>query len=123
MIKAEELRIGNYVSLVDSNSIVPIRGVDIAAIESGTLNVDPIFITNEYMERFGFIIEENEDVEEDENGVLDLAYKFYIGKKLIITSFNGEFSFFDEEIDFSYVHELQNIFFALKKEELILKNI
>jgi len=122
-MKANELRLGNY---IESN----INGC--TRIKSGIVQLDeaslyylfdvdndwerlkPIPLTEEWLERFGF---------EKENSINEEWRK---EKSLPIIKEGDEFSFivgyYENTIGFfKYVHQLQNLYFALTGKELELK--
>lgn len=127
MIEARELRIGNIVlegSDIDKHEFVT------AAINSLTgtvINIhddisqleylEPIPLTEDWLLRFGF----------DNNGCIHLgidksSWTLQITKQgdCIIYSQDNEISCALRNIQF--VHEAQNVYFVLKKEELTLNN-
>lgn len=130
MIKANELRIGNlvyqyrYEKAQKENTISQIRRTKVFFINGASecfKDIDPIPLTEEWLLRFGFNskyksvhthwniksfgIEQASD--EDENGnSIPVRQEFY-------------YAF---TIEIKYVHQLQNLYFALTGEELTLKN-
>jgi len=119
MIDPKELRIGNWIRSTAQGHI-QVRANDIEKIESVFLKgqdyVQPIPLTTEWMERFGF--------DKRENAV---SYDWYIGINhithdwlMVITEMKGDSHFFYQNgrHTIKYVHQLQNLFFALTGEEL-----
>lgn len=122
-MKPNELRIGNWVYFTDwPVSDNPVQ------VERSTLSEDwvkffasPIPLTKEWLLRFGFEINENQDYEmnfgrkcievvECQDDDLGLKYRNDVGLTC-------------NWIDFvDYVHQLQNLVFALTGEELIIQN-
>lgn len=110
MIKANELRIGNYITEVTASedfyaSVISI-GVDTCIYGIGYWaffdKLAPIPLTEKWLLDFGF-----------ENGFSELLF----------TNSDGD-SFYIEDLPKSarkYVHQFQNIIFALTGEELTLK--
>lgn len=126
-MKATELRIGNWVNIngwdcdvaeISTNQIHISNGIEPYLLE---YEVEPIPLTKEWLERFGFEREE----EYYEGGMIDY--------RMILMKNSLEFvSFWESEditgvnqcqtgVDVDYVHQLQNLYFALTGEELELK--
>lgn len=107
-MKAEELRIGNF---YDHNGFV--NEVHPNTIEEVWISerswVKPIPLTEEWLIKFGF-----------KNGVLPGYEKFPIDR---VGGNSKSFCFGSGDIykTLKYVHELQNIWFAVFNEELTLK--
>ena len=119
-MKASELRIGNYLlkSLKSGNGrkINDKIGVqDIVRIyeNTGSFNYEPILITEEWLLKLGF--EKQYDYWDCKNVYFELAEN-NDGK--FIHSINCHEYSDGEEIEF--IHELQNLFFALTKVDLEL---
>ena len=112
-MEAKELRIGNYINFngVDIQCGYAVI-TDIRQKEKGLTNeylstiiYKPILLTEEWLLKFGF------------SG--DKEYGWSFNYVLIIT--NGEhFDYWgaDNVIDLRYIHQLQNLYFALTGEEL-----
>ena len=124
-MKASELRIGNYVKFDNhEDEYYKVSGCDISELsdELIDLNASPIPLTEEWLLKFGFIrhhydyandviyiknIADNEiDNAEFEWGV----YPNELGSGIQIKNRKS----------LKYVHQLQNLYFALTGEELIL---
>ena len=118
-MKANELRIGNYVKI--NKYIFPVKIQDIEAIDDAMSLAEPIPLTEEWLLRFGFIREE----EYDEGGLVD--YRYELNKdNLEFVSFWGSEDLVginqcQTGVDCEYVHQLQNLYFALTGEELTIK--
>ena len=112
-MKASELRIGNWIYLPSKSKKYQISsGHDIEEIE-GSDDARPIPLTPEWLERFGF-----ERVLHDERD----WYNYPLGLINPLNNYEdhgymmaGEF-----DLDIRYVHQLQNLFFALTGEELTI---
>lgn len=123
-MKAEELRIGNYVFDFDGKAkqihetatypkdygfedVVKIEGVCLLISE-----IEPIPLTEEWLLSFGFVFYDDFD-----SWILN--YK-HLMKEFIIRS---DFIVSDMEFvpNIKYVHKLQNLYFALTGEELTIK--
>ena len=136
-MKVTELRIGNFISInfgnCDDGKIVTVDGVSDCEIYneehgySPCNEFKPIPLTEQWLLDFGF-----------EETIEGSFIKEFDGSTLIIFIINGVAqpiykhysSYSENEIDVvnavcllpvEYVHQLQNLFFALTQEELILK--
>jgi hypothetical protein len=114
-MKANELRIGNYVY----DTLGKVNKIDLEAItyivKEPHNQVKPIPLTEEWLLKFGATEKYKSvsnrwsfgvfslDDPEDENG--NLRNEFY----------------YDSTLNVKYVHQLQNLYFALTQEELIFK--
>jgi len=130
-MKAGELRIGNYVHMdmsIDDIEVIRLRIGDLASFAIEARELYPIQLTEEWLLKFGFI--------EVKRHTHDFEEVFY-GKSIIKDSPNhyeqlvislplgnieiGEFNIEESylmNIDMKYVHQLQNLYFALTNEEL-----
>ena len=122
MIKANELRIGNLFIEENSNKIIEVIGLDKKTVVfSGKFlyqwQAKPIPLTEEWLLKFGF-----ENVHTDwfyKDIVKTNSYQFCFN----ICLSNGKITLdsgFDENsiIKLKYVHQLQNLYFALTGAEL-----
>jgi hypothetical protein len=113
MIQANELRIGNWVRIRESDTKVQVEAYMLNVSELS--NCQPIPLTPEILEKCGFE---------------RLTHKTEGGYKSSIYSYRGKYSFtvfFDDgklSVSFwqgnekQYLHQLQNLYFALTGEEL-----
>lgn len=112
-MKATELRIGNYVYRQSDKMIVNRNSIyQIEVVTRQTENkYEPIPLTNEWLINFGF--EKSEDVS------IFSKDDIYIGFRQ-----NGDFEPLCQGLQYGnslkYVHQLQNLFFALTEEDLSL---
>ena len=138
-MKPQELRIGNYVNFKDRNDILfcEVIGID----KSGYIHVirnfndgiqddqpesiediTPIPLTEEWLLKFGFLKEEKKyDVSLLNTTTFwknGLALTPIIDGKRFRTEMCSDYL---SDINFDYVHKLQNFFFELKSEELTIK--
>lgn len=114
MINQKELRIGNYVMLTDGD-IVPIQDGGILAIGQKRFTCYPIRLSFKMMEDLGFKPQED---------TFDwtLGYVFNINEEFTIISRNDCFYYINAiNTQIKYVHQLQNLYFALTNEELTFK--
>lgn len=129
-LKASDLRVGNYVQSkplsiprlnISSDGVTEVSGYGISVMESDVenkLGFKPIPLTEEWLLKFGF----SNGNKELSN--CDLWDKHWIGEFEIQKTGTG-WSFdpyrFDKVVWFQYVHQLQNLYFALTGEELKIK--
>lgn len=116
MINSNELRIGNYVKLFDTNDCYKIHLVSKKSvqIESGLIggevfkldNLHPIPLTEEILLKCGFELIKGWYVK----GKIEL---FNINNNYFTTPSKGIIS-----VDIIYLHQLQNLYFALTGQEL-----
>lgn len=133
-MKLSDFRIGNLVNedhfvkaitLENELTIWNKSGYDFLNI----IDIEPIPLTVEWVEKFGFSLT---DYETDEDVIIEVYYKeindncmYFIN--LCDDGFN-EFGFVTSFADvmlnnnLKYVHQLQNLYFALTGEELTLKD-
>lgn len=108
-MKANEIRIGNLI--VESLSF----GSDkVIKVDSNIFNrrIDefiPIPLTEEWLLKFGFKKNLNSN---------DIIYYILAGECLLEYNLTHNFADIDLFIDIKYVHQLQNLYFALTNEEL-----
>ncbi len=119
-MKAEELRIKNWLYCIDKKENVEILPLGICDIylnqcHEKSQNYQPILLTEDWLIKFGF--EAHEDIKEyykDLFGVcIDHEFK---GSKCPNPLHVWGASFTDAPV--LYVHQLQNLYFALTGEEL-----
>ena len=128
-MKVEELRIGNFllfeneaqeVSSIHSDSTIRFKKTKGDKCH-GCYHVDaviikPIPLTEAMLLRFGFDLINNEYHQSRNH---DLKLHWTVNKNKMIPEFNKKR--FVTGYDFKYVHQLQNLYFALTGEELICK--
>lgn len=124
-MKISEYRIGNLVELF--GVVATIQRSDFSetehgiAIESGK----PIKLTGKWLENFGFRKRQNDYLLETEHFKLfaqeDTTFNsccFFINRKMSMT---------ENQVDFicncQYVHRLQNLYFALSGDELVVSSL
>lgn len=115
MIKANELRLGNWVDLFDSET-----GHNFVQATYSLLNaenfIDPIPLTPEILERCGF------NFDEVQMNIPGHDYEFVFDKDGLKYGYHGEDGFIRETRQpMLYLHQLQNLYFALTGEELEIK--
>ena len=132
-MKASELRIGNYTRLGDR--IGKVKSIfnthfqvdDERCISLGNSiqrNFEPIPLTEEWLIKLGFVFDgiTNEYYDNVHNDVF--SGSICIKKRHGNNKYKWEFRIGCIDIrDFNYVHQLQNLYFALTGKELETKNI
>ena len=124
-MKANELRIGNLVYLWNNAleySEFEINYTAIRQIHQGIEAYTPIPLTEEWLLKFGF--KHNTILYNNYSMIFDeyvCSVQFYDGVWLFSSDLSnaGCYVF----TDFKYVHELQNLVFALAKEELKIEEL
>lgn len=107
-MNASELRIGNWVKNLGLD--VKIEGYGIAFCAEGKLVYDPIPLTPEILEKCGF------GNGNSEKANVDLWNKYWIGDFELDN--NKECFDYEGKVSIKYLHQLQNLYFALTGEEL-----
>ena len=130
MLKANELRIGNYLQgdplsiprlQMFHNGITAITGFGISAIETGNItSLKPIPLTPEILLKCGFDCENAND--DDCYYYLRLSKEKYCDLSLITGDKNGFMEVclfpYEEVFRYKYLHQIQNAYFAITNEEL-----
>jgi len=143
-MKASELRLGNYVNVPNSKQCpfridafehcsekfikvakeVKLNGFEVHPLTWYGGDLKPIPLTEEWLLKFGFKHQNKYDLESNlYSKKLKSEYYFTIYSKtetLDFKTFHPINFVFDIKIDF--VHQLQNLYFALTGEELTLKS-
>lgn len=119
-LKANELRIGNLIYQWRTDIPFEVGIDDLKIIQSGESKARPIPLTEEWLLKFGFeknfenlieiLINKNQSLHFDKT---DNCMSLYI-------PINHEFIYLVFK-HIKYIHELQNLFFALTGEELEIK--
>ena len=114
-MKSNELRIGNYIlhePTIDDWEEIIITLPSLLQIDISPESYCGIPLTEEWLLRFGFdeIVIEGYPVYQSNRG---FAIEYYKDESV--------FLILDFEVRIKYVHQLQNLYFALTREELKLK--
>jgi len=135
-MKAQELRIGNYLK---KDVVVKIDAKIIFDIWIEAEDYEPVPITEEWVLKFGgemydYLVDDDDD--DEENNFTFIEYKLILkNKRYCYTVGSCPNGFFDFclcltwhrdpilLITIKYVHELQNLYFALEGEELIYNEL
>lgn len=137
-METKELRIGNILHYKLSGDNVCVRGIGKNCIwlndnkDAGPISIehfDQIPLTEEWLEKLGLIKrnqteelpEELQQPDIDEDG--DIWYTWVKGVFNLEIQSNGEiwFELYSHYKHIKWVHELQNLYFALTEEELTLQ--
>lgn len=111
-MEAKELRIGNYV-LQDNETISGITSNSIHKFDLGLIKLEPILLTEEWFERFGYFDFNTPNTFIKNEMTID-EHRFWNCNGMFIDDKNG--------VRIKYVHQLQNLYYALQQKELIIKN-
>lgn len=123
MIQATELRIGNWVKvgdiestvcLIDHNKFIQLQG---NAVVNRPEQIEPIPLTPEILEKFGF----EESYKSSYTHSFDFKQNtcFGAGWNLVNNHFHIRYKG-EQFTNIKYLHQLQNLYFALTSEELII---
>jgi hypothetical protein len=108
-MKANELRLGNLV--IDGHDVEVVNYRMIEMLVKNQAEFDPIPLTEEWVEKFGFHFKGDDEYRLDGEYHLEKesrgAYDFYFVDGWLGT--------------IKYVHQLQNLFYALTRKELTIK--
>ena len=122
-MEAEELRLNNWVNHCNKEVQITIHDLfDIAVFEDDVFT--PIPLTEEWLLKFGF----NKEYQKGYIGIDVCNSDFVLTEPLKMGEWQTNYTFQFETgsvpkfKEIKYVHQLQNIYFALTGEELILKN-
>jgi hypothetical protein len=121
MIQANELRLGNLI--LKNNEIYEISSLFFVDLHDGTIRenynnsyiIEPIPLTEEWILKFGLKKTKYKS---------DIIYDFGLQNSTYITIDKNDLSYFmwDEYLtSIKYVHQLQNLYFALTNNELEIK--
>jgi hypothetical protein len=105
-MKANELRLGNLV-LNGGSNIKDITPQTISDFDNKLIVLNPILLTEEWLIKLGFIKHVNQSI-------------WYTLNKVDVWFFDGKYVN-DIDVEINFVHELQNLYFALTNEELQIK--
>ena len=115
-MKPNELRVGNWVN--NNEEDYQITSATIAQLERGDSTAKPIELTEEWLKRFGF-----EKLTNKNKGFKVTSYSY--SKLPFIVYFDGIrlSTGFWQGNEKRYVHEFQNLFYALSGKELELSSM
>ena len=111
MIQSNELRIGNWVK--DEEGIFPITATFFNLLKLNLETTYPIMLTEEWLLKLGF---------EKLTGWDNMEYFDNEGIHIYLCGdMKKEWFEYDNDMEIKSVHQIQNLFFALKEKELIIK--
>lgn len=118
MLRAEELRLKNWIARGGNGEYYQATAETISDLENGHIKPTGIPLTEEWLEKFGFKITDGHNnirlyAREQEDNV-NFVLTDYRKPKLEGIRFNAHYVF-------EYVHQLQNLYFALTSKELTIK--
>ena len=123
-MEAKELRIGNLIKFISTDDIDVVLDINTRIIKKPSINnvnitdVEPILLTEEWLLRFGF-----KNLDDSQFYNKKTSKKYY----LLTSSHQGYTEICVNDICggqavTKYVHQLQNLYFALTGEELVLSS-
>lgn len=130
-MKTEELRIGNYMQYRDKSRLLQVCNIGLLGFETvdengllygsdDILDYNPISLTEEWLFDFGF---KNTEIGVFEIKVLSRGsiniHTNRMDIKFVELGTTGHYLF--GVVDIKYVHQLQNLYFALTGKELTIK--
>lgn len=124
MIQPQELRIGNYYQGASRGNIETVTWQTLRDLSEGKLNLLPIPLTEEILLKFGFNEVEDERWCDMHEEFEECNYYYLSMFKIYYNPETDKFeddSLYDFNVNLKYVHQLQNLYFALTGEELTFK--
>jgi hypothetical protein len=116
---ANELRIGNYIKLMlnhEDYETFQVTSDELVMVDKKQADYEPLRLTEEWLLKFGFEKDEKNEYWFWKNCV-SVSVLGYIE----LLSFNRQS--FKTNIQLKYIHQLQNLYFALTGKELVVSNI
>jgi hypothetical protein len=128
-MKVNELRVGNLVSINGQNIVVESICQDGINVYNGAYDGNSLGISceHEFLEIEGVIPDESLIVRFGFDRLYDKYFGLYAGKFTIryIYTYSGGTWYFEleeERLNLKFAHQLQNLYFALVGEELVLQD-
>jgi hypothetical protein len=115
-MKAKELRIGNYLLNAKNDDYFEVELNDLEIIDTGKSKSRPIPLTEKWLLKFGLFYE-------NEIGHFGDGYSGIQLMNISDKYFRGYFRGGVIKVDIEYVHQIQNLYFALTGEELTIKQL
>ncbi len=128
-LQANELRIGNKLLLTDINEICTITSISNKYIgytsvsRNGEAIVDcfkPIPLTEEILLKCGFGKSDEHEIGHNANKQFGFYYDYHFKRFRLETNDDDGKNYADVILDIEYLHQLQNLYFALTNEELTI---
>ena len=126
-LKANELRINNYVLDIDGDvlSISEITkdyvSFNKCNLKSRYSKIKPIHLTEEWLLKFGFGKSDEHELGHNLNDNFGFYYDYHFKRFRLETSDNDGLNYADVLLNIKHVHQLQNLYFALTNKELEIK--
>jgi len=122
-MKASELRIGNLIADIDGD-VFNIKQENLCDFANGFINVEPIPLTEEWLLKFEYVKFKSNEIYNEWFLIIDGVLKYKIIETVNYLKNNSKFTIpnSDKPIMIQYVHQLQNLYFALTGEELTIKD-
>ena len=125
-MEANELRLGNFVKFPHNEKPLMVNHRIIHDLYNGMTKYDPIPLTEEWLNNFGFQLDQYVEIESiiDEVAECDLHLEMEYGERgtvICISSDHLNESMSIPLKHIKFVHQFQNIYFALKGKELKLE--
>lgn len=125
-MKANELRLGNYIGILSHTIEVSVNCQHIQLIAEGDTTYKPIPLTDEWLVKFGFYKFEHDhyksrewNIREEFNPrIIFGLQKGTIKGRKVMNAYKSHHLVTSVE----YVHQLQNLYFALTGEELMIRS-
>jgi hypothetical protein len=115
---ANELRIGNYIKLMlnhEDYETFQVTSDELVMVDKKQADYEPLRLTEEWLLKFGFEKDEKNEYWFWKNCV-SVSVLGYIE----LLSFNRQS--FKTNIQLKYIHQLQNLYFALTGKELVVSD-
>ena len=109
-MEASELRIGN--SIMQDDNFVFVTWWRLELMENNKIEYKPIPLTEEWLLKFGFEFENKKFIK---SSLCIREYQYGSGLTIFLSNENFNFN-----VELKYVHQLQNLYHALTREELTL---
>ena len=123
-MKAKELRIGNYLLNAKNDDYFEVELNDLEIIVTGKSKSRPIPLTEDWLLKFGFKKSIVKEPWFEKNKIEVFKYSkgnfFLLGGNHTAYGIGLHDIWQGMEINIQYVHQLQNLYFALTNEELTL---
>ncbi len=116
MIQASELRINNWIFLIDKNKNYQITAHDIEEIEGYPEQANPVPLSPELLEKAGF--EKETKFDEPHDYWFKKEMRTFAKERMYIYL---PYGLFDSMAPCKYLHQLQNLYYALTGTELEVK--
>lgn len=114
-MEATELRLGNWI-----NDDCQICQVEYIAAHDNWENVNPISISEEWLLKFGFEKQDEKNFKKEYYRIkIDIIIEHEDDVRVGISDGTGDL--YLKYADYKYIHQLQNLHFALTGEELAFK--